>query len=248
MPRWRSPATSRPPTRSRSRPSVSARFQPEARRRPCRSAPSAPRTSEARLLLEDRVELPRLYLAWHSPAIFAPGDGELDLVADVLAGGKTSRLYRALVYDERIAADVSASQNSREASGTFQIAATAAPGRTLVEVEQAIARVLARLVDEGPTPLEMERGVSQAEAHFVSRLQTVGGFGGKSDQLNAYNVYLGDPGFFDRDLARYHAVTPAAMQQAARDWLRQDARVALSVVSKDTLALALGDSRPTSVS
>ena len=93
-------------------------------------------------MLEDRVELPRLYMAWHSPALFADGDAELDLVADVLASGKTSRLYRALVYEQRIATEVAASQNSRELGSFFQIVATAAPGRTLAEVERAIASEL----------------------------------------------------------------------------------------------------------
>ena len=101
-------------------------------------------------MLEDRVELPRLYLAWHSPALFAEGDAELDLVAEVLAGGKTSRLYRALVYEQRIATEVAASQNSRELGSFFQIVATAAPGRTLAEVERAIASELARLHRRGP--------------------------------------------------------------------------------------------------
>ena len=102
-------------------------------------------TGETRLLLEDRIELPRLYLAWHSPALFAEGDAELDLVAEVLAGGKTSRLYRSLVYEQRIATEVAASQSSRELGSFFQIVATAAPGRSLAELEQAIARELARL-------------------------------------------------------------------------------------------------------
>ena len=85
--------------------------------RPARVSPSpvAPPEDEIRLVLEDRVELPRLYIAWHSPALFADGDAELDLVADLLANGKTSRLYRALVYEQRIATEVAASQNSREA-------------------------------------------------------------------------------------------------------------------------------------
>ena len=95
-------------------------------------------TGETRILLEDRIELPRLYLAWHSPALFAADDAELDLVAEVLAGGKTSRLYRSLVYDQRVATEVAATQSSRELGSFFQIIATAAPGRTLTEVEQAI--------------------------------------------------------------------------------------------------------------
>ena len=96
--------------------------------------------AEKRLQLEDRVELPRLYLAWHSPAMFAPGDADLDLVADLLASGKTSRLYRRLVYEMRLATEVAAFQQSREASSFFQVIATAAPGHTLEEVERAAIR------------------------------------------------------------------------------------------------------------
>jgi zinc protease len=204
-------------------------------------------TTEKRLLLEDRVELPRLYLAWHSPALFGDDDAALDLVADVLAGGKTSRLYRALVYEQRIATEVAASQNSRELSGYFHIVATAAPGRTLGELDAAIRAELAALRAEGPTVAEIERGIAQAEVHFISRLQTVGGFGGKSDQLNAYNVFLGDPAFFERDLARYRSATAADLTRAARAWLADSSRVALSVVPRDQAHLALTDSRSVSV-
>jgi zinc protease len=207
-----------------------------------------PRVRETRLVLEDRIELPRLYMAWHSPALFAGDDAELDLVADVLAGGKTSRLYRALVYEQRVATEVAASQNSREISGYFQVVATAAPGHTLAEVEAAITTEMERLRADGPTAAEIERGVAQAEAHFISRLQTVGGFGGKSDQLNAYNVFLGDPSFFDRDLARYRAAGAAGLTAAANAWLRRETRVSLSVVPRGRAELALEGSTPVSVS
>ena len=99
--------------------------------RPAPVRASASLTSERRLVHEDRVELPRLYMAWHSPAMFAPDDAEMDLVADLLANGKTSRLYRTLVYEKRFALDVSAAQHSRELSGLFLLAVTAAPGRSL---------------------------------------------------------------------------------------------------------------------
>jgi zinc protease len=187
-------------------------------------------------------------MAWHSPAMFGIDDGELDLVAEVLAAGKTSRLYRSLVYEDRIATEVSASQNSREIGGFFQIVATAAPGRTLEELEKAITREIAAFVSGGPTTTEMERCQAQAEAHFIYRLQTVGGFGGKGDQLNAYTVFLDDPGYFERDLARYRAVTPAGMQRAAHTWLRADSRVVLSVVPRGRVGLALRDSEPVVVS
>ncbi len=209
--------------------------------------PDAP-TEDIRLVLEDRVELPRVYLAWHSPGLFADGDAELDLVGEVLSSGKTSRLYRALVYEQRIATEVAASQNSRELGSFFQIVATAAPGRTLAEVERAIAKELAGLIERGPTAAELERCLAQAEAHFLFRLQTVGGFGGKSDQLNAYNTFLGDPGYFARDLQRYRTATSAQLRDAAAKWLKPDRRVVLSVVPRGRVALALAGSQPVAVS
>jgi zinc protease len=210
-------------------------------------AVAAELTRETRLILEDRIELPRLYLAWHSPALFAEDDAHLDLVAEVLAGGKTSRLYRSLVYEQRIATEVAASQNSRELGSYFQVVATAAPGRTLADLEEAIRRELEKIVAHGPSPAELERCLAQAEAHFLHRLQTVGGFGGKSDQLNAYNVFLGEPGFFERDLARYRLATATDLQRAAAKWLHAG-RVALSVVPRGRTSLALDGSQPVTVS
>jgi zinc protease len=194
--------------------------------------------SPVRLLHEDRVELPRLYLAWHSPAMFKGGDAELDLVSDVLANGKTSRLYRALVYSRRIATEVAAFQNSRELGSFFQVIATAAPGRTLAELEIAIDEEMRRLGDEGPDTDEMERSLAQAEAQFVYRLQTVGGFGGKSDQLNAYNTFVGEPGFFEQDLARYRNATAEGLRSAISTYLVDQPRVSLSVVPKGQTQLA----------
>jgi zinc protease len=203
---------------------------------------------DVRIVLEDRVELPRLYLSWLSPAMFAAGDAELDLASDLLANGKTSRLYRRLVFEERIATDVSAGQNSREIGGFFQITATAAPGHTLSEIEAIVIEEIARLADAGPRADEMERGRVQAEAQFVFRLQTVGGFGGKSDQLNAYNVFIGDPGYFEHDLGRYQAVTSASLQQVTDTYLRQAPRVSLSVIPRGRTNLAIPDSSPAMVS
>ena len=204
--------------------------------------------AEHRLVLEDRVERSRLYLAWHSPAMFAAGDAEMDLVGDLLANGKTSRLYKTLVYELRIALDVSAYQSSREIGSFFLLVATAAPGHTLTEIADRIDEELRRVANDGPTVEEMERAVAQAEAHFMYRLQTIGGFGGKSDQLNAYNVLKGNPGFFTADLDRYRDATRESLQAAAREHLRLDRRIALSVIPRGQHALALGGSAPVSVS
>ena len=197
-----------------------------------------------RLVHEDRVELPRLYLAWHSPAMFAPGDAELDLIADVLSSGKNSRLYHSLVYTRRMATEVAAFQNSRELASFFQVIVTAAPGHTLTEIEQVVREEIARLAEEGPTESELERSLAQAEAQFVYRLQTIGGFGGKSDQLNAYTVFLDEPGYFDRDLERYQRATAASLRDCARRYLMTDRRVTLSVVPRGSTELAIPGSEP----
>jgi len=214
--------------------------------RPVEADASLPR--EVRIVLEDRVELPRVYMAWHSPAMFAEGDAEADLLADLLANGKTSRLYRTLVYDKRLAVDVSAYQHSREISSFFLLASTAAPGTSLTEITALIDERIQQVADEGPVDQEMERGLAQAEAHFMYRLQTVGGFGGKSDQLNAYNVFRGNPDFFAGDLERYRAATRESVRNAARTYLAFDRRVLLSIVPRGQAALALPGSEPVAVS
>ena len=202
----------------------------------------------SRLVLEDRVELPRLYAAWLTPANFADGDADLDLASDILAGGKPSRLYRRLVYEERIATDVSASQSSRELGGFFAVAVTAVPGVGLDVVERAVAGELETFAREGPADDELARAKALTETSFVSRLQHVGGFGGRSDQLNSYNVSLGDPGFFTRDLDRYRDATTQSIRKAAAGHLQPGHQVTLSVVPAGRADLAVSGSDMVKVS
>ncbi|MBK7260161.1 MAG: insulinase family protein [Ignavibacteriae bacterium] len=193
-------------------------------------APVAFLGAEKRLVLEDKVQLPRLYMAWHSPAIFTPGDAELDIVANVLAGGKNSRLYKRLVYELQIAQDVSAYQGSAHLGSSFQIVSTARAGHTLAEVEKVITEELHRLLEEGVAQRELDRAVNQYEAGFLRRLESVGGFGGKVDQLNNYLTETGNPDYFNEDLARYRALSPGDVRSAAQTYLRGDNRVVLSVI------------------
>ena len=210
--------------------------------------PDVATSDGVRCLLEDRVELPRLYLAWRTPRLFADGDAEMDILAEVLTGGKTSRLYRTLVHDRRIATDVSAGQGSRELAGWFCITATAAPGHEVDELERVIGNELAVLADAGPDAREIERCLTQVEAQFVYGLQTVGGFSGRSDQLNAYNVYTGDPGFMVQDRARYREVTADRVRNLAATQLTGGGRVALSVVPHGAVGRALAGSTAARVS
>ena len=180
--------------------------------------------------ITDRVQLPRLFLAWHTPAIFKPGDAELDIVSNLLSGGKNSRLYKRLVYDMQIAQDVSAVQQSQALDSNFMIIATARPGVTLDKIQGVIDEELDKLRTAPPEPREMQRALNQIEANFFRGMERVGGFGGKANQLNSYYKSAGTPDYFQKDLDRYRALTPADIKAVVEKYLPKDRRVELSVV------------------
>ena len=190
-------------------------------RGPAVSTPVAPDVvaRQERIELKDRVDLARLYLTWPTPPLFAAGDAELDLTADLLANGRTSRLYRRLVHDRRLATEVAAAQSSRELVSAFQVLITAAPGQSLDDLRTIVMEEIDRLRADGPDEAELERGRARAESAFVYRLQSLGGFGGKADQLNAYNVYRGQPDNFDADLSRYLSATRESVRDAVRRYI-----------------------------
>jgi zinc protease len=192
--------------------------------------PAAELTGRKTRTVGDQVQLPRLYLAWLTPRHFAPGDATLDVVADILAGGKNSRLYKRLVYDMQIAQDVSAFQASASLSSSFMVIATARPGHTAEELQKVIDEEIAKLQTEPPTAHELERSLNQIEASFYNRLERVGGFNGKGDQLNAYYTETGDPDWFNEDLARYRALSASDIRAAAAEFLPLDRRVELTIV------------------
>ena len=191
--------------------------------------PAAILTQVKRQTLKDRVSLPRLYLAWLTPRTYAPGDATLDVVSSVLAGGKNSRLYKRLVYDEQIAQDVSAFQQSAALGSTFMITATARQGHTVEELQKAIDEEIDKLRGAVPTLRETQRAINQIEASFYRRMERVGGFSGKADQLNAYYFNGASPDFFAEDLARYTSLSPSDVQAAVVRWLPRDRRVELVV-------------------
>jgi predicted Zn-dependent peptidase len=175
----------------------------------------APRPAEPRLAgdveiaLTDRVQLPRLRKSWHSPALFASGDADLDMAAHVLGGGKSSRLYRSLVFEKRIAQDVFAYQGSQVLGSLFQVGATAKPGHDLSEIAAAVTAEIDRLAAEGPTEAELARARNTHLADFykgLDHLQT------RADLLNHYQHVLGNPDGVGRDVARYQAATTASVR------------------------------------
>ncbi|MBA2503865.1 MAG: insulinase family protein, partial [Pyrinomonadaceae bacterium] len=187
---------------------------------------------EIRLEMRDKVALPRLYMAWHTTPQMSEDDAALDMLASVLAGGKSSRLYRALVYEGQIAQSVAAYQSSREIAGHFQIIITAKPDHTLGELEEAINREIERIKLEAPSREEIERYQNAYEASFIYSLQSLGGFGGKADQMNLYATFLDRPDYFEEDLARYAQVTPEDVQRVAGKYLN-DRRLVLGVVRRE---------------
>jgi len=193
-------------------------------------------TGVQRKSIQDRVQLPRLYLSWLTPAFFTPGDAELDVVSQVLAGGKNSRLYKRLVYDLRIAQDVSAFQASSALGSQFEIVVTARPPEAGTATQALVDRIrgivdeeIARLQTTAPAAHEFERAINQIEASFYNRMERVGGFGGKGDQLNSYYFSTGNPDYFNEDLSRYRALGASDVQAAAASWLPLNRRVELVV-------------------
>src|SRR5687768_28313 len=195
--------------------------------------PAAVLTQVKRQTLTDQVSLPRLYLGWLTPRLYAPGDATLDLVSSVLSDGKNSRLYKRLVYDDQIAQDVSAFQSSGALGSSFVIVATARRGHTAEELQKAIDEEIDKLRRAPPEAREVQRALNQVEASFYRAMERVGGFGGKADQLNAYYFAGGGPDFFAEDLARYTSLTPADVQAAVVRWLPRDRRIELVVLPEE---------------
>jgi zinc protease len=169
---------------------------------------------------------------WVTPGLYKPGDAELDTLADLLTNGKTSRLYKKLVYDLQLAQGISASQNSLLLGSTFEITVTARPSqdppdKVLEKLKGLIDEELDAMRKTPPDAREIQRAFNKREASFYSRLERVGGV---ADQMNGYFSTTGDPDYFAKDLARYKTVTPAAVQAALNQWLQPGHRLELSVV------------------
>jgi zinc protease len=211
--------------------------------------------SEKKIEVRDRVPQERTYFAWHSPALFDAGDAELAMAASILTSGLSARLNKALLYDRQLASNVAAFQSSQPLSGFFAMWATARPGADLGQIEKIIEDEIARLAKEGPTAAELDRAKTKWESSFVSGLEAIGGFGGKSDRLNAYNTYFGDPGKFDEDVARHRSVTVEGVRAAVDRYINNKNRVtvrfrpepssrALDVAVDRSQVPALGGDRP----
>jgi zinc protease len=191
-----------------------------------RPAPEVRLTGVKRIAMEAKIQQPQIYVSYPTPANFAPGDRELDLLGNVLAGGKSSRLYKRLVYEMKIAQSVSASQQSQLLGSSFEITASPMPGHTLDELLAVIDEEIAGLQAKPVDVPELDRAKNQLESDTVRSLESLLA---RAERLQTYNYLAGDPGFLTEDLRRYRAVEPAAVQRAAQQYLKKDARVVVTI-------------------
>ncbi len=192
-----------------------------------RSAPQPEMVGQTRLTMVDQVQYPRITMAWHSPPAFQPGDAEMDLTADVLSNGISSRLYQKLIYQDKLATDVSANEDSEKLGSIFTISVTAKDGVPLSKIEKETNEVVADYIDKGPTAEELQRQVAQIEFSKLNALQSMEDL---ADTMNEYDYYFGNPDSFKADLDRYRNATPASVRQIAQGILAQQAPVVLTVV------------------
>jgi zinc protease len=182
-----------------------------------RPAPSQPkRAADTSVVLEDRVQLPRLYYNFESVRSGDADDAALQVAAYVLSGGKNSRLDQRLVYVDQSASNVNAGPDHKKLAGEFGVTATARPGHALPELQRAVDDELRKLADKGPTDREMQQARNSLEASFIRRIQTVGG---KADQLNQYYYQTGEPDGFQKELDQLRAVTADDVRRVVTKYL-----------------------------
>ena len=203
----------------------------------------AKRTGEHRQRMEDRVPQSRIYKVWNVPEWGTRESVDLDLLSSVLASGKTSRLYKRLVYDDKIATSVEAYMYSRELSGQFIVEVTAREGIELSVVERAIDEELARLVKEGPSTKELERVKTQHFAGFIRGVERIGGFGGVSDVLALNEIYGGEPGMYAETLDEVRNATARDLQKTGATWLSDGVYVLEIVPFPEYMTKAVGADR-----
>ena len=166
----------------------------------------SPLAGRIELEMLDRVSLPRLYISWPTPPDFDEDDAPFELLQAILSDGLSSRLHRSLVYEQQIAQSVMVRYHAGEIAGQFTVQVTAAPGHELDKVEAAIDTEMERLQREPPTDEELTRAKNRIEASHFRQLSRIGGFGGRADQLNHYNVLGREPDRINSDLSRYLSV------------------------------------------
>ena len=193
------------------------------------SSPLEPLGGERRELLEDNVRLPRVYLSFRVPAYGRPQWYAADLLCSVLAGGKSSPLYRDLVYDRQIAQDVSAYVSPYEEVATCMVVSTARPGVSAETLEEALLRHLDRAAAGPPVPEDLERARNRVLTELYSGLQKLDN---RADLFSQFTTYFDDPGLVEGEADRYEQVTEDDLVEVAREHWKESERVVVTVVPR----------------
>ncbi len=177
------------------------------------------RTGETRATFQDRVPESQVVMVWNTAEWGSNDAAYLDLVSDVLGTGKTSRLYKKLVYDLQLCTSVFCFAGPSEIAGNVYVGARVKQGKTIEEVEKALNESMAEFLTNGPTADEMKRVKSAYFANFIKGLERIGGFGGKSDLLASNEVFGNSADYYKKMLKVYNAATAKNLQDAAKRWL-----------------------------
>ncbi len=165
---------------------------------------------------KDKVQLERLYLAWHSDKLYGEDDAALDILSDILSGSKNSRLHKLLVYEKEYAQDVTTFQFSGKYAGHYIVIVTAKPGITLDKLKTEVMNEIEKLISDGIKTREMEKARNSINSSFIFSLQKLDLL---ADQLNMYNFHLNEPNSFNFDLNRYNIVDERKVINAAEKYL-----------------------------
>ena len=213
---------------------------PEVKHRVTVPAVSIPR--DTFLVLEDKVQLPRIFYTWHSVKEYSKDDAALDILAQIVANDRNSRLYKKLVYELQTAQTVRAFQDGGRLDGKFRIDVTPKPGQKVADIDRVVQAELANVISNGVTQRELQRAQNVYKSSFLNNLASVLG---KAEVLNEYNYLVGNPDFVQQDAARYDRVTAADVQRVAKTYLGRP-KIVLTVVpegKKDMMLTASGGGR-----
>ena len=187
--------------------------------------------------MRDKVTLPRLYIAWPAPPEGHPDDAPLELYQAVMSDGLSSRLHRSLVYEKQIAQHAFVRYVPSEIAGQLLVQVTAAEGHSLDEVEAAVEAELENIHRNPPTDEEIARSKNRIEATHFRQLARIGGFGGRADQLNHFNIMESDAGLINTSLDRCLAVEREDILRVAEAYVG-DNQVRLRVLPETPLSAA----------
>ena len=206
---------------------------PDAPVRP--TVPPARLTKDTIMVMEDRVQLPRLYYIWHGVKAFSPDEPALNALAEIVAGGKSSRLFKTMVYEKQIAQDVDMSNESQKLDGTIWLTSTAKPGQSIKALAAEFDAAIAKVAAEGITERELTQVKNGVRAGLLNATSSVLG---KADMLNEYNYFVGNPDYLAQDLARYENLTAAEVQRVAKEYVAGKPKIILTVVPEGKKNLA----------